>query len=192
MSERKTRKATLKELFSLFWTTFKIGAVTFGGGYVIVPLLQREFVQKYHYIEENDILDIVAVSQALPGVLSVNACIMVGYRAGGVIGAICTTLGVVLPSLITLSIISLFYLEFASNTYVAAALKGIRAGVVALMVSAVIRLGKPILKNWISWAIFLTAFVLVFQFSVHAILIVIGSAVLGLILKLAILKKEEA
>jgi len=192
MSERKTRKATLKELFSLFWTTFKIGAVTFGGGYVIVPLLQRECVQKYHYIDENDILDIVAVSQALPGVLSVNACIMVGYRAGGVIGAICTTLGVVLPSLITLSIISLFYLEFASNTYVAAALKGIRAGVVALMVSAVIRLGKPILKNWISWAIFLTAFVLVFQFSVHAILIVIGSAVLGLILKLAILKKEEA
>ena len=118
MSERKTRKASPKELLSLFLTTFKIGAVTFGGGYVIIPMLQREFIEKHNYIEEKDILDIVAVSQALPGVLSINACIMVGYRAGGVIGAICTTLGVVLPSIITLSIVTGFYLEFAANPYI--------------------------------------------------------------------------
>ena len=122
MSERKTRKASPKELLSLFLTTFKIGAVTFGGGYVIIPMLQREFIEKHNYIEEKDILDIVAVSQALPGVLSINACIMVGYRAGGVIGAICTTLGVVLPSIITLSIVTGFYLEFAANPYIAFAL----------------------------------------------------------------------
>ena len=133
----------------------------------------------------------MAVSQALPGVLSINACIMVGYRAGGVIGAICTTLGVVLPSIITLSIVTGFYLEFAANPYIAAALKGIRAGVVALMVSAVINLGRPVLKNWMTWAIFLAAFVLVFQFSVHAILIVVGSGVLGLFLKMVVLRKKE-
>lgn len=191
MSERKTRKASPKELLSLFLTTFKIGAVTFGGGYVIIPMLQREFIEKHNYIEEKDILDIVAVSQALPGVLSINACIMVGYRAGGVIGAICTTLGVVLPSIITLSIVTGFYLEFAANPYIAAALKGIRAGVVALMVSAVINLGRPVLKNWMTWTIFLAAFVLVFQFSVHAILIVVGSGVLGLFLKMVVLRKKE-
>lgn len=191
MSERRTRKASPKELLSLFLTTFKIGAVTFGGGYVIIPMLQREFIEKHKYIEEKDILDIVAVSQALPGVLSINACIMVGYRAGGVIGAICTTLGVVLPSIITLSIVTGFYLEFAANPYIAAALKGIRAGVVALMVSAVINLGRPVLKSWMTWAIFLAAFVLVFQFSVHAILIVVGSGIVGLILKMLVLKEKE-
>ena len=176
---------------SLFLTTFKIGAVTFGGGYVIIPMLQREFIENTTISRKRTSWILWRYPRPCRGYSSINACIMVGYRAGGVIGAICTTLGVVLPSIITLSIVTGFYLEFAANPYIAAALKGIRAGVVALMVSAVINLGRPVLKNWMTWAIFLAAFVLVFQFSVHAILIVVGSGVLGLFLKMVVLRKKE-
>ncbi|MDL2224870.1 chromate transporter [Eubacteriales bacterium OttesenSCG-928-M02] len=190
MEKNTPRKASWKELFSLFWTTFKIGAVTFGGGYVIIPMLQREFVQKYHYIEESDILDIVAISQSLPGVISINACIMVGYRAGGVRGALMTSLGVTLPSLITISIISYFYLEFAANIYVAAALRGIRAGVVALMIHSVINLAKPIMKEWVNWIFFLGTFVLSFQFSIHAILLIVTAGLLGIVLKATVFKEK--
>ena len=191
MAAYKARKATWKELWSLFWTTFKIGAVTFGGGYVIIPMLQREFVQKHQYIEEKDILDIVAISQSLPGVISINACIMVGYRAGGVRGALMTSLGVTLPSLITISIISFFYLEFAQNPYVAAALRGIRAGVVALMIHSVMNLAKPILKEWVNWVFFLGAFVLSFQFGLNAILLIVGAGLLGFFVKTFLLKDKE-
>lgn len=178
---KEKQKLSGKELLSLFLCTFKIGAVTFGGGYVIVPMLEREFTERRDYIDKNDILDIVAISQSLPGVIAINACIMVGYRTGGVKAALACTLGVVLPSLITLSILTYFYAAFAENPLVAAAFKAISAAVVALMLSAVIKLGKAALKSPFAWVIMLLAVVGAFQFGFNGIYLIIASGVVGFI-----------
>lgn len=184
-------KGRAAKLFDLFLCTFKLGAVTFGGGYVIVPLLQQEFVQKRNYIEEKDILDIIAVSQSLPGVISINACIMVGYRAAGVAGALLTSLGVVLPSLITLSIVTYFYQAFVANQYVSAALLGIRAGVAALMLNSVIRLGKPVLKGAFPFIAMAASFLLSYQLGLSAILIIILSGAAGIVFYMVAERKRE-
>ena len=128
-----------KSLWQLFIRTFKIGALTWGGGYVIIPLLKTEFADKCRYIEESEIIDMVAVSQSLPGVISVNCCLMVGYRVRGARGALVAAMGVILPSMITLSFVTYFYSMFRDNAYVAAALNGVRACVVGLMLDAVLR-----------------------------------------------------
>lgn len=189
--KRKTKRITVKELLDLFLCTFKIGAVTFGGGYVIVPLLEREFSQKRHYIEPEDILDIVAISQSLPGVISINACVMVGYRAGGVLAALVTALGVILPSFIILSILTHFYTAFVGNPYVDAALKGISAAVVALMLNAVVQLGKSAVKDALGWVLLIAAFIGAYQFNINGILLIIAAGLVGFILSFTPLYKKE-
>jgi chromate transporter len=178
---KQKKKVSGRQLLDLFACTFKIGAVTFGGGYVIVPMLEREFVEKRHYIKDDDILDIVAISQSLPGVISINACIMVGYRVGGVLAALVTSLGVVLPSFIILSILTHFYTAVADNPYVTAAFTGISAAVVALMLDAVIRLGKGALKNMLAWAFMLGAFGLAYFAGINGIYLIIAAGVLGFV-----------
>lgn len=175
------QKITGRELWDLFLCTFKIGAITFGGGYVIVPMLEQEFCEKRKYITKEDILDIVAISQSLPGVIAVNACIMIGYRRGGVLTALVTMLGVVLPSFIILSIVTYFYEAFAHNEYVAAAFNAISAAVVALMFNAVLRLGKSVLTKPLPCIILLVVFVLAFHFGINAITLIIASGVIGFV-----------
>mgnify|MGYP000962532467 CR=1 FL=1 len=180
--KQQKRKASGKELLDLFACTFKIGAVTFGGGYVIIPMLQREFSEKRQYISNEDILDIVAISQSLPGVISINACIMVGYRAGGVLAALVTALGVVLPSFLILSVLTYFYAAVANNPYVTAAFMGISAAVVALMLDAVLRLGKSAVKNIAAWVLMLAAFICAYFLGINGIYLIIAAGVLGFLL----------
>lgn len=180
-----------KSIWKIFLKTLKIGAFTWGGGYVIIPLLKTEFADKSHYIEEKDILDMVAVSQSLPGVLSVNCCLMVGYRAAGLKGALMAALGVMLPSMITLSIVTYFYTLVKDNRYVVAALNGVRACVVALMLDAVIRLRRQAVHGLVPWLVLGVAFVCSFQFQINGILLILAAGFVGALFGTKLNKQEK-
>jgi len=166
-------------LWTLFWVVLRIGAFTFGGGYAMIPLMQREYVEKRGWVDENDIVDIFAVSQSVPGVIAVNSSILIGYRLAKLPGAMVAALAITLPSLVILAVISFFYQAFMANIWIARAFAGIRAGVVALMVQAVMKLGKPAVKDYWNWIFAGVAFLLAVIFDVHAILLIIGGGILG-------------
>ncbi len=181
-----------KSLWQLFMRTFKIGALTWGGGYVIIPLLKTEFADKCGYIEESEIIDMVAVSQSLPGVISVNCCLMVGYRVRGVQGALVSAAGVILPSMITLSFVTYFYAMFRDNAYVAAALNGVRACVVGLMLDAVLRMQKQSVSGIVPWLVLGIAFVCSFQFNINGILLILVAGLIGAFWGVRMMRKREA
>ena len=131
----------------LFLSTFYLSTFTFGGGYVIVPLMKKKFVDDLSYIEEEEMLNLVAISQSSPGPVAVNASILLGYKVAGIFGALVTILGTILPPLIIISIISIFYTAFRDNLVVSAVLKGMQASVSAVICDVVINLGKNVVNE---------------------------------------------
>ena len=175
-------KASYRErLKDLFLTSLKLGAFTFGGGYAMFPLLEREYSQNKGYFKNEEMLDILAIAQSLPGMISINACIIIGYRLCSYLGAIVAVLGIALPSLIVMSVISFFYVQFSSNTYVIAALKGIRVAVIALLVQAVIKLGKQGVKGLFGWLMAIVAFLFALFSNIHLIFIILASGIIGVL-----------
>ena len=170
-----------RKYLQLFLSTFKLSTFTFGGGYVIIPLMRKQFVEKLHWIEEDEMLDLTAIAQSAPGPIAVNASILVGYRAGGILGGIVTVLGTVLPPLIILSVISLFYAAFRSNQIVNLLLKGMAAGVVAVIADVVMTMGLDILKKKqiLPTLIMAAAFIATVWFDVNVILVILVSGLAG-------------
>ena len=137
-------KNVYKKLFS---SSFFLSAFTFGGGFVIIPLMKRKFVDDLKWIEEEEMLNIAAIAQSSPGAVAVNASILLGYRIAGILGSLVTILGTVLPPLIIISVISFFYTAFRENVVVNAVLKGMQAGVAAVIADVVLNLGSNIIKD---------------------------------------------
>lgn len=133
--------------WTLFLSTFTLSAFTFGGGYVIVPLMQKRFAKELGWITEEEMLDLVAIAQSSPGPIAVNASIIIGYRMAGIRGALLSVLGTSLPPLVIITIVSYFYLAFRDNAIVNALLFGMQAGVAAVIVNVVIDMVKGITKN---------------------------------------------
>jgi len=181
MGKEKKTTAYKDRLKDLFLTSLKLGAFTFGGGYAMFPLLQREYSQNKGYFTDEEMLDMLAVSQSLPGMLSINACIIIGYRLCSVPGAIAAVIGVSLPSVVVMSIISFFYVQFSSNPYVVAALRGIRVAVIGLLVQAVIKLGKQGVKGVFGWILAITAFLFAMFSNVHLIFIIMAGGIIGIL-----------
>lgn len=167
----------------LFISTFKISACTFGGGFVIVPLIKKHFVEKLAWVEENEMLDLVAIAQSSPGAIAVNASVLVGYRVAGIIGAVITVLGTILPPLIINSIVSLFYQTFSDNIIVKVALAGMICGVAAVIFDIVISMIKTIFEQKRSLYIWIMvgSFVATYFFSVNIILTILICGVIGAI-----------
>ncbi len=165
----------------LFGSTFTLSAFTFGGGYVIVPLMRQKFVEKYHWIEEEEIMDLTAIAQSAPGPIAVNASILIGYRLAGVFGALLTMLGTVLPPLIIISVISLFYQIFRDSTAVSAVMRGMQAGVAAVITDVVISMGIKVAKtkSVISILVMAGAFFASWFLNVNVAIIVIVCGVIG-------------
>lgn len=132
---------------TLFLSTLQLSACTFGGGFVIVPLMRKKFVEELHWIEEQEMMDITAIAQSSPGAIAVNASILVGYRVAGVLGALTTVFGTVLPPLVIISVISLFYQSFRSNAIVNMAMMGMLAGVAAVICDVVYTMARSVLKE---------------------------------------------
>ena len=170
-----------KKYIKLFLSTFKISACTFGGGFVIIPLLRRKFVEELGWIDEQEMMDLTAIAQSSPGAIAVNASILVGYRVAGIPGAMLTVLGTVLPPLIIISVISFFYKAFRDNAIVNAAMAGMLCGVAAVILDVVINLIKGIFKQKriLPVIVMAGAFAAVRFFSVNIIIIILVCGVIG-------------
>ena len=169
--------------WQLFLSTFKLSACTFGGGFVIIPLMRERFVKELRWIEEEEMLDLTAIAQSSPGSIAINASILVGYHVAGIPGALITVVGAALPPLIIISIISAFYQAMA----------GMLAGVAAVVFDVVINMAWPILKKkrWLPIAVMLAAFLATRFFSVNIILIILVCGVIGALDTLYLQKRED-
>ncbi len=175
-----TKAALLRKLF---FSMLYISTFTFGGGFVIITFMKRQFVDKLHWIDEDEILDLTALAQSAPGAIAVNAAILVGWRVAGFAGMLVAIVGTILPPMTILYIISFFYAAFASNLYVAMVLKGMQAGVAAVILDVVFSLGSKVVKekSVLNLAIMALAFCAVFFFNINVIYIILAAALTGLV-----------
>ena len=169
----------LRILFDLYITFFKVGSVTFGGGYAMLPILERELVDKKHWVTYDDLLDYYAVSQVTPGVIAVNVSTFVGYKLGKIRGGICVTLGVVTPSIIIITIIAMFVSNFQDIEIVRKALRGINVGVAALLTYAVVNFAKKSIKKWWGIIFYVLSFSARYFLKVPSVAVIGVSAALG-------------
>lgn len=176
-------KRTPALYWKIFLSTFTLSAFTFGGGYVIVPLMQKKFVNQYGWIDEKEMLDLVAVAQSAPGPIAVNASIMIGYRLGGVLGAFVSMFGTILPPFVIIAVISFFYQAFRDNYYVSVVMKGMQAGVAAVIVDAVIKMaiGVSKEKSVLSYIIMVGAFLVAYFSGINVVFIILACAAVGIV-----------
>ena len=179
-------------LLELFLTCLYISSCTFGGGFVIVTFMRRKFVEEKHWISDAEMLDLTALAQSSPGAIAVNAAILVGWKVGGFAGMLMAVLGTIIPPLAIISVISLFYAAFASNKYIALLLRGMQAGVAAVILDVVCSLGANVLKKPSPWnyIVMLGAFVATFFFDVNVVWIILAAALIGIVR--ALLARKEA
>ena len=170
-----------KKYWKLFTTCFYISAFTFGGGFVIIPLMRRKFVEDLKWLEENEMMDLAAIAQSSPGAIAVNAAILTGFKIGSVAGAMIAMLATVLPPVIIITVISFFYNAFRENAVVGAVMKGMQAGVAAVICDVVIRMGSGVFKekNALFVIIMAAAFILTFFLDVNVIFIILGCILLS-------------
>ena len=168
-------------LWTLFRTCFVISACTFGGGMVIISLLQKKFVEELGWIDQDEVMDLTAIAQSCPGVMAVNTSIMIGYRVCGPLGAVFTAVGTVLPPMIILSIISVFYVQFRSNPVVSVVLRGMQAGVAAVMMNVSVTMTKNVVSgaSWLTWIMLAGAAAVVLILNVDIILVLLVCGVIG-------------
>ena len=174
---------------SLFWTFFRIGAFTFGGGYAMIPLIQKETVEKRGWVTDEDILDIIAIAESTPGPIAINSSTFVGYRVGGFWGAVCGTFGMVLPSFLIIFAIAHVLRAFQDVKAVQYAFNGIRAGVLALLVKAIWSMYQKAPKGWAAYVVMLGSFVLAAFADVNVLFIIIGCALFGLVTSLLMARR---
>ncbi len=180
-------------LLRLFASTLYLSTFTFGGGYVIVSLLKNKFVDQYHWIDEEEMLDLVAIAQSSPGAIAVNGAIVVGFKLAGLPGVLVSVLGAVLPPMVILSLISLCYSSFSANPYAAAMLGGMKAGVGAVIVSVVYDMGKTVADTGdrINILIMAAAFCAAYFLHVNVIWIILVTAAFGAIRAVLSVRKGE-
>ncbi len=174
-----------KRILKLLITFLKIGAFTFGGGYAMIPVIQREIVEKNKWITEDDILNIIAIAESTPGPIAINSATFVGYQVAGVWGAAAATFGVVFPAFMIIYIISFFLRQFEELKVIKYAFAGIRAGVLSLLINALISMGKKCPKNLMSYIIVAASFAVVAIFDVNVLFVIIGCAVTGVVWSVA-------
>ena len=176
-------KTKLEKLKILFFSTLYLSAFTFGGGYVIVTLLKKKFVDDLKWLDEEEMLDFVAIAQSSPGPIAVNGAIVIGYKICGVPGIFFAVLGAIIPPFVILTVISAFYTIFKSNTYIQSLLSGMKAGVCAVIVSVVYDMSAGIVKkkDIILIIVMIVSFILYYYFKVNVVLIILVTLAIGII-----------
>ena len=172
----------MKELFEVFTLFFKIGCVSFGGGYAMLPILQKELTEKRNWVTEQELIDFYALGQCTPGVIAVNVATLTGYKRKKVLGGIVGTLGVILPSMIIITIIAAMLHNFADIPAVKDAFAGIRACVCVLILNAIIKLWKKSVPDSIALIIFLIILCLSIFTSISAVFLVLGAGIAGIVI----------
>ena len=178
-------------LWTLFIEFFKIGLFTIGGGYAMIPIIEKEVCEKRKWITEEDILDIIAIAESTPGPIAINSATFIGYKISGVLGSFCATFGVVLPSFVIISIISLILRQFSDSLIVQYAFNGIRAGVLALLIKALVSMYKKCPKGLFSYIVMGASFILAAFTDINVIFVLIGCAVAGIVNSLIIKRRVK-
>ena len=181
----------IKELWKLYAAFFKIGILTFGGGCAMLPMIEREIVVKHQWATMEEIMDYFAISQCTPGVIAVNTATFIGYKNKGVLGGIVATLGVITPSIIIISLIASVLQTFYDNRYVKAAFQGIGVAVCAVLVQAVIKIGKSGIIDVFTAIIAVVSFLVAAFLGVPTIAIIITAGIVGVIYKVIREKKSN-
>ena len=178
---KSTVKQSIKEYWEIFWTMFKIGICTFGGGYAMVGILKREIAEKRQWITEDELIDYIAVAQITPGIIAVNSATFVGNKKKGVLGGIVSTLGVVTPSIIIITVIAALLTNFADNVWVQHAFAGIRVAVCVLILNAVISFIKKTVVDVLTLVTFICVFIAAAFTSIQTIYIVLIVLAIGIV-----------
>lgn len=181
----------IKLNLELFWSFFKIGGMTFGGGLTMLPMLEHELVQKKEWVSEEELLDCYAIGQCTPGIIAVNTATFVGYKKNKISGGIFATLGMIFPSILIITIIAMFLKNFMDNIWFQHALQGVRGVVCALLCNTVINLCKKSLKNLFTELVFLAVLLLGFFTKIPTIILVLLAAAAGIIADLIKEKTEH-
>ena len=185
-------KEKWKRIGRLLIIFLKIGAFTFGGGFAMIPLIQKEAVEKKGWVSDDDILEIIAIAESTPGPIAINSATFVGYRTAGFFGAACATFGVVLPSFVIILLLSFVLTQFQENRTVQYAFNGIRVGVLALLFKALWGMYKKSPKGWAAYIVMAGAFLLTAILKVNVLYVIIGCAVFGLVTSFLVKRKEDA
>ena len=180
----------MKELIDLYVAFFKIGIMTFGGGMAMLPMLNSELVEKRKWVTEEEILDYFAIGQCTPGIIAVNTATFVGYKRRKVLGGLMTTLGVISPSIIIITIVAAFLGNISDNVYVQKALWGIRVAACALILEAILKLGKKGIKDAFGIIVFLLALFSCLILGAKSVIIVIAAIIVGIGYGIIRAKKE--
>ncbi len=173
-------KNRIKLLIELFATFFRIGSFTFGGGYAMIPLIEREVVENKKWVTSDEVIDVFAVAQSMPGAIAINSSTFIGYKIAGKRGAIIATAGVILPSLLIITLIAMFFSKVQDSPIVKAVFSGIRPAIVALILTAAIKVSKTSIVDKIGLVLSVLAVILVVVFDVQAIVVILGGAAVGL------------
>lgn len=187
---KKTGRGRL--CLELFWEMLMLSTFTTGGGFVIVSLMRRKFVEEKHWMDEQEMLDIAAIAQSCPGAIAVNAAILVGWRMAGLAGMLICVLGTILPPIVILTAISVVYNAFATNRYVALFLRGMQIGVSVVIFDVVLQLGKNVVKSksLLCMAVMALAFVAAYLMKINVVYLLLAAAALGVARALTPEKKE--
>lgn len=175
----------------MFFSFFKIGAFTFGGGYAMIPLIEKEVVDNKGWVSKEEFTDILVLSQSFPGALPVNSSLFIGYKLGGVVGAIIAMLGVVIPSFIIITTIAIFFAKFRENPIIDNVFKGITAAVPVLVLLAVESLSKSVKKTTVNIIIVAVSVVCIVFFDIHPVIMIFLSAFYGIFFSEKRVKKDE-
>ena len=183
MSENQNNKRTFRDniYLQLFWSFFKIGIFTIGGGMAMIPLIQDVVVDKKKWMTSEECVDCIAVSQGLPGVIAINMATYIGNFKKGIKGAIASTIGVITPSYIIIILICELLHGVGDNPYVLGALTGIKAAATGLILYAAYSVGRKVVKNWFHWILAISAFVAIAVFNVNAVYVIIAGILIGII-----------
>ena len=179
--EKTQGKKQDKKLWKIFWSTFYLSAFTFGGGYVIVSLMKKKFVDEYHWIEEEEMLDLVAIAQSAPGAIAVNGAIVIGYKLAGIAGILTAIAGTVIPPFLIISILSAGYQAFRSNQIIS--FEGMQAGVGAVIASVTYDMGAGIVKkkDALSYVLMVGAFIASCIFEVNVVYVILICGIVGVL-----------
>ena len=176
-----TGSGRLRELAELFWAFVKLGLFTIGGGLAMIPQMQQLAVEDHHWLTEEEVVDCIAVSQSLPGVIAINMATYIGRKLYGIRGAVTATTGVILPSFLIIILAVLVLDTIGDNPWVAGAFLGVKAAICGLILVSAIRLGKQILRTPFQWILMLGAFAAIGVFGINAVWVILAAAVLGII-----------
>ena len=175
--EKEKRKLGL-----IFWTMFRIGCFTYGGGWSIFAQLEEEFGEKRNWLTKEDFLDIMSLARSFPGIMVINMSVMFGYKVRGVAGAVAAALGLSAPAFIVISVVTYCYVALMQNSWVARAMIGVRCGIVPIILMAAVRMKKNVMGGWITYVLAAASLHLCLFSGVNKLLMVFAAGILGLVI----------